>query len=53
MGSECDVLIVGGGMVGATLACALGQSRLRVVLLEDAPPDPFSVDQPFDLASPR
>jgi len=49
MGSECDVLIVGGGMVGATLACALGQSRLRVVLLEDAPPDPFSVDQPFDL----
>lgn len=29
-----DVIIVGGGMVGATLACALGNSPLRILLLE-------------------
>lgn len=29
-----DVAIVGGGMVGATLACALGEAGLRVALVE-------------------
>jgi 2-octaprenylphenol hydroxylase len=33
-----DVVIVGAGMVGATLACALGGSRLRVGVLEAALP---------------
>ncbi len=34
-----DVVIVGGGIVGATLACALAGARLRVALLErNAPP---------------
>lgn len=31
---DCDVLIVGGGMVGASLACALGNTGLRVALVE-------------------
>jgi 2-octaprenyl-6-methoxyphenol hydroxylase len=30
----CDVLIAGGGMVGATLACALSGQGLRIVLVE-------------------
>jgi 2-octaprenyl-6-methoxyphenol hydroxylase len=31
---QCDVAIVGGGMVGATLACALTGHGLRIVLIE-------------------
>lgn len=31
---QADIVIVGGGMVGATLACALGDSALKVILLE-------------------
>jgi 2-octaprenyl-6-methoxyphenol hydroxylase len=35
---EADVAIVGGGLVGASLAVALQNSPLRVVLIEAAPP---------------
>lgn len=31
---DCDLAIVGGGIVGTTLACALQDSGLRVVLIE-------------------
>jgi 2-octaprenyl-6-methoxyphenol hydroxylase len=31
---QCDVAIVGGGMVGATLACALTGHGMRTVLIE-------------------
>lgn len=43
-----DVLIVGGGMVGASLACALGNSALKVGLLERRAPAP-SPEHGYDL----
>jgi 2-octaprenylphenol hydroxylase len=33
-----DIVIVGGGMVGAAAACALGGSALKVAVLEQQPP---------------
>ncbi len=35
-----DVVIAGGGMVGAALACALGDSGLKVAVLENREPSP-------------
>ena len=44
-----DIVIVGGGMVGATVACSLGNSSIRVAVIESLSPEPFSLDQPHDL----
>lgn len=46
---EFDVVVVGGGMVGATVACGLGGSSLKVGVVEQAIPDKFSSDQSHDL----
>jgi 2-octaprenyl-3-methyl-6-methoxy-1,4-benzoquinol hydroxylase len=43
-----DILIVGGGMVGATLACALAGQGWRIAVLEQRPPPPFVPDH-YDL----
>src|SRR3954465_1915753 len=44
---DYDVVIVGGGMVGASFALALKDTPLRVLLIESIPPD--SASQPsFD-----
>ncbi|MBX2886714.1 MAG: UbiH/UbiF/VisC/COQ6 family ubiquinone biosynthesis hydroxylase [Granulosicoccus sp.] len=47
--TECDVLIVGGGMVGGLLAAALADSGLEIVVLESREPRPFTNDDEFDL----
>jgi 2-octaprenyl-3-methyl-6-methoxy-1,4-benzoquinol hydroxylase len=49
MKEHFDVLIVGGGMVGAAVACGLGGSKLKVAVVESSPPQAFSSDQPHDL----
>jgi 3-demethoxyubiquinol 3-hydroxylase len=49
MKQNFDVIIVGGGMVGAAVACSLGGSGLQVAVIENAPPPPFASNQPHDL----
>lgn len=44
-----DVVIVGGGMVGAAVACGLGGGPLSVAVIEAEPPPPFALEQPHDL----
>ena len=46
---QFDVAIIGGGMVGATLARALAQTRFRIALIEPQPPHPAHTDTLFDL----
>jgi 2-octaprenyl-6-methoxyphenol hydroxylase len=42
-GFDYDLAIVGGGIAGATLACALKNSKLSVVLIEAQPPSVAAV----------
>ena len=49
MEGRFDLVIVGGGMVGAAMALSLADTQLSIALLERALPESFSADQPMDL----
>jgi 2-octaprenyl-3-methyl-6-methoxy-1,4-benzoquinol hydroxylase len=49
MTDQYDAVIIGGGMVGATLACGLGDSDLRIAVIEELRPEGFAADQLPDL----
>ena len=49
MSDQFDIVIVGAGMVGATMACSLTGSGLRIGILEARPPQTTWDDQSYDL----
>jgi 2-octaprenyl-3-methyl-6-methoxy-1,4-benzoquinol hydroxylase len=49
MKEQFDVVIVGGGMVGAAVACCLGGSNLKVAVIEHEYPQAFDASQSHDL----
>ncbi len=49
MSEHYDIIIVGGGMVGAALACALTHSELRIAIIDARAPDTGFTPDTFDL----
>jgi len=49
MKNQYDVLIIGGGIVGLTLACALGKSRLIVCVVEAQTPGDIAKNDEYEL----
>lgn len=46
---QCDVIVVGGGMVGAAVALGLAKLGQEVALLEKNPLPAFAAEAPYDL----
>lgn len=44
-----EIMIAGGGMVGAVTACLLAEQGWQVVMIEQTEPEPFTPEQPMDL----
>jgi 2-octaprenylphenol hydroxylase len=44
-----DIIIIGGGMVGLTLACALGQQQFKVAVVEAYQPEDINLDDDYEL----
>jgi len=49
MNVNYDVIIVGGGMVGSTLACSLAESNLKIAVIEKTIPDDLKSNDEYDL----
>jgi 2-octaprenylphenol hydroxylase len=49
MNASFDVVIVGGGLVGASLALALGTAQLTVAIVEPQVPRPLPADDSWDV----
>ena len=47
--NQYDIVIVGGGIVGATFACALATTSLRILLLDQQPLSEIKIPNDFDL----
>ena len=46
---KSDVVVIGGGMVGAAAALGLAQAGFTVTVVENRTPRPFDASQPPDL----
>jgi len=49
MNKTFDVIIVGGGMVGSTLACALAETNLKIAVIEKTIPGELKPNDEYDL----
>ncbi|VAW57121.1 2-polyprenylphenol hydroxylase, partial [hydrothermal vent metagenome] len=49
MNKQYDIIIIGGGMVGLTLACALGKAQLNIAIVEAFQPEDIKLDDDYAL----
>lgn len=47
--TQFDLIVVGGGMVGAAAACLLAQQGWQIAVIEQAEPEPYAPEQAMDL----
>ena len=47
--NQQDVIVIGGGMVGAAVALGLAKAGVNVALIEKQQLPPFSTDDPYDV----